>query len=569
LRIASLARGEGPITTRPKSHAGLRALRIASLLVPSAIAWEIASTALHRTRLDDAVAHALGPLWMTSVGALVVRSVEVYARTGRGGAKHQPAERSSNESSGVSWVDALEVLTASGSGLAWSGAAAVVAATWLGWASLSVVGLFGLCALHLVALWTLLRASGHDPWRRDSLTRRFVPGNATEGEPLTEEVRWVAPRIPAGFRLLACGRIGPRWPLTRYAVQADDSAGEVLLESDLGPALRGVHDAEPLCVWLQDVLGLCRSPRISAGSARVTVTPKEAAIAIGGAQPLLARRTADEQARQEQRLPTEGSFRLREYQAGDDARRIHWLRSLAAQKVVVRLPDEVPEDRPAVQLVLDTFHPPLVSHGTLTCQSPDQLLDALVRIWLGVGRALSQRGMRVTAVAVVADAADPSLAASAPCYSARSAALRGGPVPGGGVLELGARASWQAAIAPASLLTGGPSLVVSHRLPVDDEESSARWVVVPSALWAASPDPPMSPAFFLPHPIGSADNRASRRRLVQARYRRARADHDVFRMLCEHPRARAAGHLLARPARADGRSPNGSGRTADVLLEVL
>jgi uncharacterized protein (DUF58 family) len=530
--------------TRGPGRAGLRVLRVASLLFPSAVAWEVASLALQRTRLDEAIAWALGPLWIATLGALVVRSIDVYVGVRVRG-------RATDHRSRVSWVDTLEVLTASGAALAWSGAAAVVAAAWLGWASLSIVGLFGLCALHLVALWTLLRASGHDPWRRDSLTRRFVPAAAVEGETVTEEVRWEAPRIPAGFRLLASGRLGPRWPMTRYAVEADDSAGEVVIESDVGPARRGVHDAEPLDVWLQDVLGLCRSPRVAAGAARLTVRPKAAK--MEGAAPLPARGGADEEPRPAARLPTEGSFRLREYQPGDDTRRIHWLRSLAAQDLIVRLPDEVPVDRPGVRLVLDTFHPLLVRHGrTLTCDSPAELLDALVQIWLGIGCALSDRGVRITAVAVVGDERLREPAAHSAVLRERRTRTE--------VQGLGARAQWQAAIAPASLLSSarGATLVVSHRLPVDDAERAARWVVAPGALWAAAPTPPAGLGFLLPYPLGSAENRSSRRRAERARYRRARVDHDVFRMLCEHPRLHTAGHLLAR-----------RGRAGEAILEVL
>jgi len=53
---------------------------------------------------------------------------------------------------------------------------------------------------------------------------------------------------------------------------------------------------------------------------------------------------------------------------------------------------------------------------------------------------------------------------------------------------------------------------------------------------------------LMPHPLGSADNRRSRRSRVRAVRDRERADHDAFRWLCEHSQARRAGQLVARPA---------------------
>jgi len=94
---------------------------------------------------------------------------------------------------------------------------------------------------------------------------------------------------------------------------------------------------------------------------------------------------------------------------------------------------------------------------------------------------------------------------------------------------------------------------------VDDVEGVARWVVVPGVLWTVRPEPHRQAAsLLLAHPVGSADNRPSRRRRVRALRARERADHEAFRVLVDHPQARRAGHLLARPS--------GPGR---VELEVL
>lgn len=495
----------------------LQLFRVASLALPSAAAWQIASTAVHRTQLDDAVAHTLGPLWLATTGGLLVRGVDLRVRRG------------------VPWLDAFDVLTASGASMAWTGAAAILGAVWLGWASLSVVGLFGLGTLHMVALWTLLRARGADPWRRASLERRFVPAAALEGDALTEELHLAAPRIPAGFRLFASGRVGPRWPISRYVVSDTDCGGDVVLQSDVGPALRGTYDAEPFDVWLEDVLGLCHSPRVRAGATRLVVLPRPAV--LSDARPLLFLGGPSGEPRAAVRLPTDGCFRLREYQPGDDVRRIHWVRSLTARQIVVRLPDELPLDRPAVRLVLDTFHPRLVS-SRLSCTAPDDLLDALVRVWLSVGQALVDRGVRVTLVAALGTDGDLR-SASSPMHRGAFALAAG----------LGARVGWQGAVPPSQQLTGAPSVVVSHRLPATDVESAARWVAVPGVVWAVQPAPAARRVgCLLAHPPGSADNRRSRRRLERERLTREHVDGVAFRVLTAYSQARSAGNVLARPA---------------------
>jgi hypothetical protein len=309
-----------------------------------------------------------------------------------------------------------------------------------------------------------------------------------------------------------------------------------------------VHDGEPLEVWLQDVLGLCHSPRIRAGEARLTVLP--ATSRVDGAVHLLGAGGHDTEPRAARALQTEGAFRLREYQQGDDVRRIHWLRSAAARQVVVRLPDELPRREPRVNVALDTYHPRLASlNEPLACRAPHELLDHAVRVWLGVMRALVERGVRVTAVVPVR-LGDDGVAARRVLLHRRSLEE---------ARDLGAKADWQTALRPADVLTEGPSIVVSHRLPVDDAESVARWIVVPGAVWVHPiPRRWVASALFDDHPAGSADNRRSRRLAAKAAREQERADFETFRCLSDHPSLRGAGHLLARP--------HGDGATR---LEVL
>ena len=305
--------------------------RISTLVVPSWLAWYVAFSAAHPGDLTLAVKLALGPLWVLLAGALLLRTIGVLM------SRREPAAPSA--------LAQIDVLTSSGSALAWLSAFGIMGAVWLGWASLAVVGLLGTGLFHVVVLLTFVALRGRDPMRRASISRKFVPEVVTEGDAVTEELRFAGARIPIGFRLFVTGRVGPRWATSRHVLDASESGGEVVLESDVGPAIRGEHEAEPVEVWLQDTFGLCRSLRVPVGAAHhLTVLPRLRA--TEKTMPLLDLGQGARAPRPASRAPTEGSFRLREYQQGDDVRRIHWFRSLAARELIVRLPDELPPDRP-------------------------------------------------------------------------------------------------------------------------------------------------------------------------------------------------------------------------------
>jgi Protein of unknown function DUF58 len=259
------------------------------------------------------------------------------------------------------------------------------------------------------------------------------------------------------------------------------------------------------------------------------------------------------------RPPTEGSLGLREYEAGDDARRIHWLRSLTRgeDNLVVRLPDELPRDEPGVRLVLDTR---LFGTGELQCDAPDVLLDALVRVWLGTARALAGAGVRVTLVTAIskddgfvpASQSLPKKVGSGG-YPSHSAAMTAAE-------RLGARVRWQGSFPVLNLLSKDePSIVVSHRLPDSVVEAAERWIVVPAELWSPFAEALQRPSLgLLPYPVGSADNRWSRRRRDRMRRERSRTDHADLSLLTSHRQDHRAGNFVAR-----------STAVGAVALEVL
>lgn len=493
----------------------IQVFRLASLVVPPALAWDQAFSASEPTALTDAVTRALAPLWILTAAAIAARAVDALRRRDRA----------------VTLLDRMDVLTASGSALAWLSAAAIVGSVHVGYASLAVLGLLGTATLHLLVLRTYLLGGADDLLRAAEVERRFVPEAPIEGEPVLEEITVRDARIPAGFRLFAAGRVGPRWALSRHVIGEDAGGGEVVLESEIGPARRGEHEAEPLELWFQDTLGLCRTARHRAGAARITALPRPRAVL--GARPLVGRAGVEQEARPARRLPTEGSLRLREYQPGDDARRIHWARSLTAQQIVVRLPDEVPPDRPAVRLVLDTHLP---GAEELTCAATEELLDAMVAVWLGTARALAEGGARVTLVTAAAEVERPLLQRWSP--QALRAALR-----------LGAAAHWQGSVEACDLLGAGAAVVVSYRAQPARAGSSGpepRWIVVPEPAWTGS-DALAKPASAgdLPYPMGSSDNRWSRRRRERLRVELARRHHGTLTNLTDADRS--VGSFLARP----------------------
>jgi uncharacterized protein (DUF58 family) len=471
------------------------AFRIVSLVAPSAIAWSVAFTAADPGDLNDVVAFTLGPLWALLAGALLLRTIGVVS-----GRRREPT---------APLLAQIDILTGSGVALAWLSALAIMAAVWLGWASLAVVGLLGTGLFHVVALLTFVAVRGGDPMRRATISRRFVPEVVTEGDAVIEELRFAGSRIPIGFRLFTTGRVGARWPTSRHVIEAVESGAEVVLESDIGPAVRGDHDAEPLEVWLQDTFGLCRSVRVHVGAARLTVQPR-LPVAEQTAS-LLDRGAGPREPRPATRLPTEGSFRLREYQQGDDVRRIHWVRSLAARELIVRLPDELPPDRPHVRLVLDTFFP---EAPALSCDAPAELLDCTVGVWLAVGRALAESGARVTLVTAVHQ--------GAAIAKARHDLVLRTPGP---ALRLGAQVSWQGEMRVDELLTDEATFVVSRGVLVHPSaHPKARWIVVLPAIARGLPWPFQSGARF-PFPMGSSENRWSHRRREGNRLALARRDH--------------------------------------------
>ena len=109
---------------------------------------------------------------------------------------------------------------------------------------------------------------------------------------------------------------------------------------------------------------------------------------------------------------------------------------------------------------------------------------------------------------------------------------------------------WQETLPVEALLGKEATIVVScRRAPLLADHGPVRWILVPEAVWTLVAQPKVRAGVTtLPHPMGSADNRWSRRRRERLRSERARRDQSRFVRLCEDCNLERAGSFVARPA---------------------
>jgi hypothetical protein len=209
----------------------------------------------------------------------------------------------------------------------------------------------------------------------------------------------------------------------------------------------------------------------------------------------------------------------------------------------VRLPDEIPPAEPAVRLVLDHQ---LIGADRFSCRAPAELLDALVRVWLGVGRALVDAGVRVDLVAA-------TRRGDGWVRTCRPLRARGA-LGDGEALRLGARVGWQGSLPLTSLVDGDAGrarcVVVSSRPRPVEGRDDLLWIVVPEVVWTTPEAWPPPPSYLsLPFPIGSPENRLSHRIRAKSDAAAARRDGAIFNdLLCWTDWTALRGAFVARPS---------------------
>lgn len=496
--------------------------RITAIFVPSLVAWIVALTNFHRDELTRAVSQGLGPIWIVLFCLLVLRWMSLMVAR-----QKDPT---------IDVAARLDVLTSSGSALSWFSAAAIVGAVKLGWASLGAVGVLGTGLFHLCAIYAFIALRDVNPFAT-GITRSFVPSSVTEGDDVKEEIALSHVRIPVGYRLFVSGRVGPRWATSRHVLDASHSEAELLLDSEVGPAVRGEHEAAPLVMWFEDTFGLTRSAPLEVAPAKLTVLPKHKPL-DRSVTPLLQQGIGPREGKPASRIPTEGVMDLREYKDGDDVRRIHWVRSLAAGQLIVRLPDEIPPDRPKVRLVLDTFFPEAFVGNV---QAAAEVLDAMVAVWLGVARALAEKGIKVTLVSAAPH--EGKIVAKRFEYAARWDAT---------ARQLGAMVQWQSTLQPQQMFTDEATFVVSNGIHVyPPQDPKFRWILVrPTDLTTPALKLPSSAR--APFPLGHPENRWAHRTKLVKELVTTRQDFDrAMRAMNTHLAPPPAGSFLAMPVNGE------------------
>ena len=401
------------------------------------------------------------------------------------------------------------------------------------WADLGVIAVLALSAFYLVVAATsflssfvIRRFSSNLLERGGVVHRSYVPGVARAGDVVKDTLDVKGVPVAPGFFLTLEGVLPPRLQTpVRHVIPPKSREDRLLLEASLKRTPRGTYDAPPLRIAFTDLLGLTRANVASLATARLRVLP-----AVRPAEVIAPPPTHTEQPdilTRPHKFPTEDLFRLREYIAGDDTRRIHWQMSLRAGRMIVKTPDSKESSAKRVVVALDTWIPPeWLNHSAVI----DDALDSLVDAWLALGQRMVEQGEKVSYL-LVCRAGDGELRPELIAASGNHAHA----------LDAGARAEWQDRYPIEYVLDQGlngqsqqqeifdNAIVVTMRLAPPRAQNVARettWIYynpddalgpLPRSItqtWVDHDDSGRQPSFgsfvkrmlFLPHPVGAEEN---------------------------------------------------------------
>ena len=238
----------------------------------------------------------------------------------------------------------------------------------------------------------------------------------------------------------------------------------------------GLPRVNPSSVAFTDLFGLTRVAIAQAAEARLRVLPRLYPVALASTPRTLSPQEGVLSVLR--RAPTEDWFRVREYMAGDDTRRIHWKLSVKLGHLQVRQPETVPVVRRRVRVVLDNYLPAAHAQGEEVDLVLGDVLDRLVELWISLARALSERGESVQLAVATGEAT----------RTTETLELTRGAQPR--LLELGSRVQWQSATdfheVGDALERGQAMVVVTARfLPLPPlpppSAGTVTWVLLPVA----------------------------------------------------------------------------------------
>ncbi len=415
----------------------------------------------------------------------------------------------------------LGVVTAKGWSLLLLSLVFVLLALAVKWASLGVVAVLGSFLFYILMGWTVFVSTFLVRGFEDGLgraqvgiERRVQPAVVQAGAETEEQFIFRRVPIPWGYRLLVEDPLPRRLGgVSRYVVSGMARRGEIERKSRIPRTPRGLYRLGPARLWYQDVLGITRVSIASVASAELEVLPRIRPVQI--IEPPRSPRQVPDLLTSPHRFPTEDFFRFREYQPGDDARRIHWKLSMRVGALQVRVPENRERTLQDVLLVIDSYAPPLLL-GDMRLAAPE-LLDLVVEAALALTKVLVDRGDRVRlAAAVHARDGDGFTVEELTARPGTAARWK----------DLGARIDWQAqqdlpAVFDALRMEGHAVVVTARVSPVPPDPEGMRsvsWVFLDPAIvfdeevrsgWSLAS---VAKRLFLrPYPPGSDANGTVRR----------------------------------------------------------
>jgi uncharacterized protein (DUF58 family) len=420
----------------------------------------------------------------------------------------------------------LTVVTFRGWMLLFSGLALILVALGAKWAEFGVMAVLGLFLFYVVTGWTVFASTfltrTFSKGGADRVRRRVVPTVVQTGDEVEEVFDFQNVPIPWGYVLVVDDPMPHRLRTeSRYVVSSGVlGSGHVESRGWIRATPRGHYFLGPARLQYQDLLGITSISLSTAATAELKVLPRFRAVEI--VDPPKTPQVTPDIVTKPHRFPTEDYFRFREFASGDDTRRIHWRLSLKAGQLQVRKPETREINTQDVLLVLDDYLPP----GRLldAANGADDILDGLVEAWLGIARALLDRGDRVTlCAAVTGHDRDEIVIMTHPCRKGESAAWQ----------DMGARARWQGQHDLPSLLENlgkkVHAVVVTARfgasLPATAEHQQTTWLFLDPLAALGPPDRSwvvdaiggagvlnlISWLFRVPFPVGDEENALVRR----------------------------------------------------------
>lgn len=247
----------------------------------------------------------------------------------------------------------------------------LVALSWmLGYMELAILGGSGITAFIAAAILV----AGAPPLE---IRRSIVPDHVMQDEMVLASLSLhnLSRRPSAAVRALdPVGKLGPV-PLSLPRIPRGQSR---VVDYGLPTKRRGVFDVGPLETNRRDVLGLIRGRRELGGKAVLVVQPRP--LPLVGL--LKGRSIGLDMAASQGDIQADASFHaLREYEPGDDLRRIHWPATARSGDLIVR--EHLKTAQPHLTLMLDNRSS---VYGSRASEGSDAFEEAVVTaaslVWL-------------------------------------------------------------------------------------------------------------------------------------------------------------------------------------------